>query len=156
MRMRSNQGVRAAPASPEPRELPTGGHPPAAEAPVPERFVHPSSPFETTSYWLRGSVFRSREGAFASPASTRVPQAVKTVTIARTRKQSPRFQLMKRGLPPLAGERYDAASHAAATASMVVSSSVRAMTCRPTGKPAEVGAQGTLMAGNPARLAGNV
>ena len=50
----------------------------------------------------------------------------------------------------------DRASQAAATRSIAPSSSGGAMTWRPTGRPAFVRAQGTLMAGTPARLAGSV
>ena len=49
-----------------------------------------------------------------------------------------------------------ALSHAEASANIVVSRSAGAMIWRPTGKPARVGAHGTLIAGSPARLAGSV
>ena len=49
-----------------------------------------------------------------------------------------------------------APSHAEASVNMVVSRSAGAMIWSPTGKPAAVGAHGTLIAGSPARLAGSV
>jgi hypothetical protein len=74
------------------------GPPPAALPGPPCRFAQPSSPFEMTSYWFRGSVFRSIEGAFANPASTLSPQPLDATERTTTQAQGDLPNVMQRQL----------------------------------------------------------